>query len=277
MSRVTRRLPVVRFDPAGQPAPRQIDQVVVEDPLEIRIAGQPFQVTMRTPGHDMDLVHGLLFSEGVISTGADISVIRYCDGIGPDGLNTYNVVDVELAPGVPLPVPGLTRNVLTSSACGVCGAQTIEAALALGRPDLERTDVPVAVVATAPEALRAQQKVFARTGGAHAVGLVSASGGVLCVREDVGRHNAADKVVGWALREGRVPLTGTIMVVSARASFELAHKAANAGAEVLAAVSAPSSLAVELADQAGLTLAAFVRGGSMNVYTHTDRLVSPRA
>lgn len=272
MSRVTRRQPVVRFGPDHRAQPRAVDHVAVEEPLEIRIAGAPFQITMRTPGHDIDLVHGLLFAEQVISAAEDVSTIRYCDGTGPDGLNTYNVVDVELAAGVPPPDPGLTRNVLTTSACGVCGAQTIDTVMDRMSPLSTRTRFEAAVVAAAPAALRPAQRVFDRTGGAHAVGLVTAAGDPVCVREDVGRHNAADKVVGWAVRAGGAPATGMVMAVTARASFELVHKAVGVGVEVLAAVSAPSSLAIDLADRAGLTLAAFVRDGSMNVYTHADRL-----
>ena len=273
MARLTSRCRVSRFTAEGADGPHHADLVIVEEPLEIRIDGIPFQVTMRTPGHDIDLVHGLLLAEGVISGRLDVSSARYCAGTGPDGLNTYNVLDISLADGVAAPDPGLSRNVLTTSACGVCGTQSVETVLARTERLTARTTIPAARIIAAIEALPRSQELFARTGGVHAVGLIDGSGSPVCVREDVGRHNAADKVVGWAVREERLPLTGHVMVVSARASFELVHKAVVAGAEVLAAVSAPTSLAIELAEEAGLTLAGFVRGGVMNVYTHADRLV----
>ncbi len=275
MARVTRRQAVVRYRADERPSARALDDVVVEEPLEIRIGGVPFQVTMRTPGADVDLVHGLLRAEGVIDSVEDIRIVRYCDGVGPDGLNTYNVLDVELADGVPAPDPGLSRNVLTSSACGVCGSVTIDSVMDRAAAPLTVSSVAADLVARSPDLLAEVQSVHRRTGGAHAVGLVSFDGTLLAGREDIGRHNAADKVIGWAVREGRLPLSRTIMVVSARASYELTQKAVLAGVEVLVAVSAPSSLAVELADRAGLTLAAFVRGGSMNVYTHPERLEPP--
>jgi len=275
MARVTRRQAVVRYRADERPSARALDDVVVEEPLEIRIGGVPFQVTMRTPGADVDLVHGLLRAEGVIDSVEDIRIVRYCDGVGPDGLNTYNVLDVELADGVQAPDPGLSRNVLTSSACGVCGSVTIDSVMDRAAAPLTVSSVAADLVARSPDLLAEVQSVHRRTGGAHAVGLVSFDGTLLAGREDIGRHNAADKVIGWAVREGRLPLSRTIMVVSARASYELTQKAVLAGVEVLVAVSAPSSLAVELADRAGLTLAAFVRGGSMNVYTHPERLEPP--
>ena len=263
---------MVRYRADSGPQPRVVDHVLVEEPLEIRIDGTPFQVTMRTPGSDIDLVHGLLLSEGVIAGVEDIRTVRYCDGVGPDGLNTYNLLDVALAVGVAAPAPGLGRNVLTSSACGVCGSVSVDAVMERTSAPLARHPVDPDVVANSPDLLAPVQQAHARTGAAHAVGLVSFAGVLLAGREDIGRHNAADKVIGWAVREGRLPLDQTIMVVSARASYELTLKAVLAGVEVLVAVSAPSSLAVELAERAGLTLAAFARGGSMNVYTHADRL-----
>lgn len=274
MARVTRRRAVVRYTVGEPPGASTIDHVVVEEPLEIRIGAEAFQVTMRTPGSDIDLVHGLLYAEGVIGSADDIAIARYCDGIGPDGLNTYNVLDVALAAGVPAPEAGLARNVLTTSACGVCGSVSIDAVMDRTAAPLPTNQVSAGLVAASPDLLTTAQPVFARTGGAHAVGLVSFDGRLLVAREDIGRHNAADKVIGWAVRERRLPLSRTIMVVSARASYELTQKAVLAGVEVLVAVSAPSSLAVELADRAGLTLAAFVRHGSMNVYTHAERLVT---
>jgi FdhD protein len=274
MGRVTRRHPVQHLESGT--SRRRVETLAVEEPLEIRINGEPFLVTMRTPGDDIDLVHGLLLSESVVRMRSDVIGARYCDGAGTDGRNTYNVLDVRLAGHVMPPLPDLQRKVLTTSACGICGTTTIEQVLRASafrlpggvtiRPD---------VVQTAPEQLRSRQRGFDRTGGLHAAGLMSADGALLCVREDVGRHNAVDKVVGWALREDRLPLANSILIVSGRASFELTQKAVLAGVPLLAAVSAPSSLAVDLAQQAGLTLVGFVRGQTMNIYTHPERVRNP--
>jgi FdhD protein len=272
MGRLTRQRLVRRLTADGWS--RRSDKVAVEEPLEIRIGGEPFAVTMRTPGDDIDLVNGYCYAEGIIDAAADVAGARYCDGAGPDGLNTYNVIDVSLAPGVRPPDPGLRRNVLTTSACGVCGSVSIDQVLGrLGEPLLVKPDLLTAgLLLQAPKVLREHQKIFASTGGVHAAGLLDLDGRMVCVREDVGRHNAVDKVIGDALRRQQLPLSEHILVVSGRASFELTQKAALAGLPALVAVSAPSSLAVELADQAGLTLVGFVRGESMNVYTHADRI-----
>jgi FdhD protein len=271
MGRITRRQRVVRIGPDG---PRtMIDQVAVEEPLEIRLDGLPFQVTMRTPGDDMDLVHGLLHAEQVITDADQVLLARYCAGSGPDGINTYNVIDVSLGTGAVVPEAGLQRNVLTSSACGVCGAASIDQVVRVTRHPLSSTPVSSGVLLAAPDLVRPQQKAFAKTGGLHAAALLDLTGSVLCVREDVGRHNAVDKVVGWALRAGRVPLSDLMLLVSGRASFELTQKAALAGIGILAAVSAPSSLAIELAERTGLTLVGFLRGRTMNVYTHSERVL----
>ena len=276
MGRVTRLHPVVRLrvgDDGADTAVRRTDTLAVEEPLEIRLDGESFLVTMRTPGDDIDLVHGLLHSEGVIARTEDIAGARYCDGAGPDGLNTYNVLDVALAPGVERPDPELRRNVMTTSACGVCGTTSIDQVV---RQTCHPLDVgfrvPAELVLSAPDRLREQQKAFAKTGGLHAAGLMTPDGVVVCAREDVGRHNAVDKVVGWALRQGMLPLSQLILVVSGRASFELTQKAVLAGIPLMAAVSAPSSLAAELATEAGLTLVGFVRGQTMNVYSHPERV-----
>jgi FdhD protein len=274
MGRVTRRQRVVRIGPGGEVS--TVDTLAVEEPLEIRLDGRPFQVTMRTPGDDIDLVHGLLHSEQVIVDAGQVVLARYCAGSAPDGMNTYNVVDVTLGEGAEPPDPGLQRNVLTSSACGVCGTASIDQVTKVARHELSSTPVSGDVLRAAPRLVRPQQKVFAKTGGLHAAALLDLAGSVLCVREDVGRHNAVDKVVGWALRDGRVPATDTMLLVSGRASFELTQKAVLAGIGILAAVSAPSSLAVELADRAGLTLVGFLRGDSMNVYTHVERVLAPQ-
>jgi FdhD protein len=250
------------------------DTLVAEEPLEIRVAGRPLTVTMRTPGQDFDLAAGFLVSEGVVRRSDQIAGIRYCLGAGDDGANTYNVVDVVLSPGVPRPDPSLERNFYTTSSCGLCGKASLDAVRTTaawsvrGDPAL----VNPAIVAELPDRLRAAQHVFARTGGLHAAGLFFADGRLLCVREDVGRHNAVDKVLGWALRDERLPLRGTVLLVSGRASFELVQKAVMAGIPVLAAVSAPSSLAAELAVDAGLTLIGFLRGSSMNVYSAEHRV-----
>ncbi len=271
MGRLSRRHAVLKVTPDR--TVRRIDELAVEEPLEIRLDGTPFQVTMRTPGDDLDLVHGLLAAEQVIARREDVTLARYCAGVGPDGLNTYNVLDVTLGPGVARPDPGLARNVVTSSACGVCGSVSIDQVRRDARypldPDLR---VPGALVRQAPELLRSRQRAFDATGGLHAAGLLSLGGDLLCVREDVGRHNAVDKVVGWALREERLPLARVVLCVSGRASFELTQKAVLAGIGVLVAVSAPSTLAVDLAEAAGLTLVGFVRDDRMNVYTHPDRI-----
>jgi FdhD protein len=273
MGRVTRQRSVLRLGP--ELAQRRSDTLAVEEPLEVRLNGDPFVVTLRTPGDDIDLIHGLLHSEAVIAARADLVTARYCDGVGPDGLNTYNVLDVTLDAGVAPPDPGLRRNVLTTSACGVCGSTTIDTVM---HESHYRLDPAVRfrqeVIAAAPVSLRQHQRAFDKTGGLHAAGLLTATGEVLVVREDVGRHNAVDKVVGWAIREGRLPLSDTILAVSGRASFELTQKAVLAGIPALVAVSAPSSLAVELAQEAGLTLVGFVRGDTMNVYTHPDRILA---
>jgi FdhD protein len=272
MGRVTRNQSVLRLGPQG--AQRRSDRVAVEEPLEIRINGEAFVVTMRTPGDDIDMVHGLLHSEGVIREAADIRLARYCAGSGPDGVNTYNVIDVSLADGLAPAAAAARRSVVTTSACGICGATSIDQVLRQSRyPPTEDLRVPAALIRSSPVLLRGQQRAFAKTGGLHAAGLLSLDGAMSCVREDVGRHNAVDKVVGWAIRQGRLPLSETILVVSGRASYELTQKAVLAGIPVLAAVSAPSSLAVDLAADAGVTLLGFVRGESMNVYTHPERIL----
>ena len=274
MGRITRQHSVLRLGP--DQAVRRRDTLAVEEPLEVRLNGESFVVTMRTPGHDIDLVHGLLHSEGIIAGRADITAARYCDGVGPDGLNTYNVLDVTLAGHVTPPAEATRRNVVTTSACGVCGTTPIDQVVRQSRFEADpASQVPAPLVSAGPLLLREHQRAFDKTGGLHAAGLLSTSGTMTCVREDVGRHNAVDKVIGWAIRENQLPLRNTILVVSGRASFELTQKAVLAGIPVLAAVSAPSSLAVELATEAGLTLVGFVRGDTMNVYAHADRIVTP--
>ncbi|NKX52777.1 formate dehydrogenase accessory sulfurtransferase FdhD, partial [Arthrobacter deserti] len=232
--------------------------------------------TMRTPGDDFDLVAGFLVSEGVVWDPAQLGAMRFCAGEDEQGRQTYNVIEAQLAPGVRLPETSLERHVYPSSSCGICGTASIEAVIK-SSPFGPAGGGPVLALETLlslPEKLRAHQQVFERTGGVHAAGLFGFDGGLLCLREDVGRHNAVNKVVGWALRGGRLPLRQSVLQVSGRASFELVQKAHLAGIPVLSAVSAPSSLAVELAQETGLSLAGFSRGRSINVYTHPDRIAS---
>ncbi|MCX2931073.1 formate dehydrogenase accessory sulfurtransferase FdhD [Mycobacterium sp. CVI_P3] len=252
------------------------ETLVVEEPLEIRVNGTPLSVTMRTPGSDVELAQGFLLTEGVIAHRDDVLTVRYCRGVeGEDGTNTYNVLDVTLRPGVPTPEVDVTRNFYTTSSCGVCGKASIDAVRLTSRhsPGDDPSTVTAAALTAMPTQLRSAQKVFASTGGLHGAALFGVDGTALAVREDVGRHNAVDKVIGWALEANRVPLGGTVLLVSGRASFELTQKAVMAGIPVLAAVSAPSSLAVDLATQSGLTLVAFLRGESMNVYSRADRIL----
>jgi FdhD protein len=261
----------------GVPPSRRDDILTAEEPLEIRVGGRSLAITMRTPGNDVDLAVGFLVSEAVIADGEEISSARYCAGEGIDGENTFNVLDLALAPGVMAPDPSLDRNFFISSSCGLCGKASIDAVRTRSHHPV--ADDPVVVseefLVELPDQLRAAQAVFEKTGGLHAAALFDvATGTMLVVREDVGRHNAVDKVVGWAAKEGLLPLRGTVLMVSGRASFELTQKASMAGIPILAAVSAPSSLAVELGADIGLTVIGFLRGASMSVYSRGDRVVS---
>ncbi|RDH74482.1 formate dehydrogenase accessory sulfurtransferase FdhD [Mycolicibacterium moriokaense] len=278
MGRVTSRYRIVRM--ADGIAAARPDFLAAEEPLEIRVSGRPLTVTMRTPGNDFDLARGFLVSEGVVVADSDIAAIRYCAGATADASgvvqNTYNVLDVLLAGGVPLPDPSVERNFYTTSSCGLCGKASLDAVRTTSRwrVDCDPLRLNAATIATLPDKLRAAQRVFDSTGGLHAAALFTAAGDLLCVREDVGRHNAVDKVIGWALDQGRLPLTGATLMVSGRASFELAQKAVMAGIPALAAVSAPSSLAVDLAREMGLTLVGFLRGASMNIYSGAERIAA---
>ncbi|MEU0083099.1 formate dehydrogenase accessory sulfurtransferase FdhD [Streptomyces sp. NPDC006274] len=273
MGRVTERRRTIRIRDGVVSA--RPDTLVAEEPLEIRLNGKPLAVTMRTPGDDFALAAGFLVSEGVIHSGAQVRSIVYCAGAQEDGGNTYNVVDVVLAPGVTVPDITLERNVYTTSSCGLCGKASLDAVRTTAHhPIADNPPVRVtpALLAGLPDRLRAAQRVFDRTGGLHAAALFSPEGELLDVREDVGRHNAVDKLVGRALTDDRLPLSRAVLLVSGRASFELAQKAVMAGIPVLAAVSAPSSLAVDLAAETGLTLVGFLRGANMNVYAGDERI-----
>ncbi|MEV0899564.1 formate dehydrogenase accessory sulfurtransferase FdhD [Actinoplanes sp. NPDC049802] len=273
MARSTARRTVVAIDVGVSPAARsRQDHLAAEEPLEIRVRKRPLAVTMRTPGHDIDLAMGFLLSEGVIGRAPDVTTAQLC--AGADTPNTYNVVDVTLDPSVPPPVTDPSRNFYTTSSCGVCGKASIDAVRVKSHFDVaaDPMRIPARVLAGVPEKLRAAQRAFDRTGGLHAAGLFTAEGELVVLREDVGRHNAVDKVLGWALRDGRLPLTGHVLLVSGRASFELTQKAWMAGLPMLAAVSAPSTLAVELADDAGMTLVGFLREQRMNVYSAPHRV-----
>ncbi|WP_084495721.1 formate dehydrogenase accessory sulfurtransferase FdhD [Nocardia shimofusensis] len=266
--RVTARRRMLRLSPTGEI--RRQDTLAVEEPLEIRVGGQPLTVTMRTPGNDIDLVHGLLLSENMIGSPEDVVSARYCAGTDEQGRNTYNVLDVELR----VPARVHTRHLLTTGACGLCGKTALDEVRSNSRfpqPDPGPSVTPE-VLARMPLTLRENQSVFDATGGLHAAGLFTADGTLLAVREDIGRHNAVDKVIGWAVRENRVPAADLVLIVSGRASFELAQKAVMAGIPLLGAVSAPSSLAVDLAVETGLTLVAFLRGETMNIYSAAHRV-----
>ncbi|MGH9069888.1 MAG: formate dehydrogenase accessory sulfurtransferase FdhD [Acidimicrobiales bacterium] len=272
MSRVTEAAFVVRLSVGSEPH-RQPDWLAVEEPLELRVGGRSLAVTMRTPGSDFDLAAGFVLSEGVVTTREQLATIRYCAGDGSG--NSFNLVDLALAPGVAPPdLEALRRTFFTTSSCGLCGKASIDTVRTRSAYEVRADPLVVdpAVLVALPERLRAAQKVFERTGGLHAAALFDRSGDLLVLREDVGRHNAVDKVLGWALREGRVPLRGTILAVSGRASFELVQKALMAGIPLLCAVSAPSSLAVGLAAESGMTLVGFLRSPSMVIYSAAQRL-----
>jgi FdhD protein len=245
----------------------KLDPLAVEEPLQILLAGgRPVAVTMRTPGHDRELAVGFLFAEGVLASREDIASCEQ---------EAANVVRVELAPGSRVDLTALERHFTVSSSCGVCGKASIDAVRARRPAAAEAGGIRVTphAVHAMPETLRRAQAVFDATGGLHAAGVFDATGALEAVREDVGRHNAVDKLVGAALMAGRLPLRDRVLVLSGRASFELLQKAALAGFPIVAAVGAPSSLAVETARETGVTLLGFVRGESFNVYTWPERIV----
>jgi FdhD protein len=256
---------VQRRTPAG--AVDRRDQVVAEEPLEIRIGDDSLVVTMRTPGDDLELATGFLFTEGVIAALDDVAAMAHADGA--DG---ENVVRVTPATGRSLSIAGARRVIRATAACGLCGKESIAAVRRRIPPLADATTIPFPVVLGLPDAVRAAQPVFEATGGLHAVGLFRPDGTLLVVREDVGRHNAVDKVIGFALRGGARTLAGTVMMFSGRAGFEIVQKAAVARVPVVCSVSAPSALAVDLAEEVGMTLVGFVRGTSANVYAHPQRI-----
>ncbi len=244
------------------------DLVVVEEPCEIRLQGESVAVVMRTPGHDRELAAGFLFDEGIVAPG-DIGTIRSCRD--PGVLDPDNVIDVTLVPGAE-PRATWQRHFYATSSCGVCGKASIEAVRVHAEPLEDDVRVPAGMLARCMQRLRQEQTWFEATGGLHAAGLFDAAGGLVLVREDVGRHNALDKVIGHCYLHERLPLHGHLLVVSGRSSFEIVQKAWVARIPVVASVSAASSLAVQLAREANMTLAGFVRGQEMVVYTGAERI-----
>jgi FdhD protein len=278
----TRQIEVRRFRGDKLGTIDDPDLVATEEPFEIRLgyarrdgsrAEEPVSVTMRTPGHDEDLAVGFLFTEGIIHARSDVQGVVARGQSAADGL--INVVRVELAPGVTVDFKRLERNFYMTSSCGVCGKASIEAVAVQGQYDLEAVDFRIsgAALGRLPAALKTQQAVFEQTGGLHASGLFDATGTIVGLREDVGRHNALDKLIGNALLRGDLPLGRNGVIVSGRASFELMQKAKMAGCPLVAAVGAPSSLAVERAREFGITLVGFLKPDRFNVYSRPDRIV----
>jgi FdhD protein len=265
-----REVKVSRFaDGSAEPVG---DRVAHEEPLEIQLAGASLAVVMRTPGHDLELVTGFLVTERVVASLDEVESVRHCtEKATPEAED--NVVRVTLRAGVRPDLEKLRRNLFASSSCGVCGKATLENALATAPPLDDPTRLAASLLVALPERLRASQRVFDETGGLHAAGLFDATGQLLVAREDVGRHNAVDKVIGWAAHAGRLPLAGHVLVVSGRASFEIVQKALAARIPIVAAVSAPSSLAVSLAEGAGIALVGFLRGRGFNVYGARERIL----
>ena len=253
------------------------DALATEEPMEIRLlAGQTKQtvaVTMRTPGADFELAAGFLYGEGIVDSADDIQTISYCVDSDLDTEQRYNIVNVELRGGREFDLRPLERHFYTTSACGVCGKASLEQLELRGCPVMPSgPEVSAEIINTLPEKLREAQGLFDATGGLHAAALFDNKGELLALREDVGRHNATDKLVGWALLEGRLPLSEGIVMVSGRSSFEILQKCLTAGVPVVCAISAPSSLAVDVAREFGMTLVGFLRGGRFNVYAGYERI-----
>jgi FdhD protein len=243
------------------------DELAIEEPLEIRVRGQAISVTMRTPGNDDELAAGFLLSEGIIRRRSDVLKFEACDR-NEEG----NLLNVLLAPEVPVDFDKLTRHVFASSSCGLCGKATIEALRATFPPVDSNVSIDSKILLNLPEIMRAAQTTFARTGGLHAAALFESDGKLIVLREDVGRHNAVDKVLGFSLMHDLLPLDGHVLLVSGRSSFEIMQKALAGRIAIIAAVSAPSSLAVEFARENRQTLVGFLRENRMNVYTHDKRI-----
>jgi len=260
---VTTRRPAVRVE-VLRDGRRTFDEVITEEPLQIRVDGEDLAVTMRTPGNDFELAVGFLVGEGHVRAKDDVAEVKYC--VGPDATQEYNVVTVGMR--TPLTSTGAGRSTAMTAACGLCGKRSIDEVHVACDVLPSTTPIPLTDLVAMPERIRSEQALFERTGGVHAAGLFTRDGDVVCVREDVGRHNAVDKVVGRALLDGRLPLHDHVLVLSGRASFEMVQKAALAGVTTIVAVSAPSSLAVDAAQRLGVTLVAF--GG--NVYAHPERV-----
>jgi FdhD protein len=278
-------VPAADSGEAGGPghvtATARADLLAAEEPLGIRVDGTALTMTMRTPGDDVELAAGFLVGEAIVRGRDDLTAMKVCDGTTCGHLDHSddeigNIVDISLAPGVEV-TAAARRSFMTTSACGVCGKTSIDDICVLPQAPLaaDTTVFDPAAIASLPDRLREAQRVFSSTGGLHAAGLFTSAGELLVAREDVGRHNAVDKIVGWAVLQDKLPLAGCALLVSGRASFELVQKAVLAGIPLLAAVSAPSSLAAELAEEAGLTLVGFLRGQSMNVYTGAHRVALP--
>jgi FdhD protein len=258
---------------SGQPESGS-EILAVEEPLEIRLAGRRFTITMRTPGHEDELVAGFLFAEGFVSGASEIDEIRRVRGT--DGKPEANIVDVILKVPVEALRERLQRNFTMNSSCGLCGKTSIDSIRRRIAPIDGSVSISPETLSRLGAAISAEQALFAKTGGVHAAALFDLSGSLKALREDVGRHNAVDKLVGWAMSSGMLPLADSIVMASGRLSFEIVQKVAAAGAPFVAAVSAPSSLAVELAEEAGVTLIGFLRGGSFNVYTHPGRVAGAK-
>jgi FdhD protein len=249
------------------------DVVACEEPLEIQVDGTPLAVVMRTPGHDRELALGFLVTERIVASPADVASVHH-GSLGRDDASEGNVLRVHLRPDVDVDLEQLRRHLYASSSCGICGKASIEQVLATAPPLADLLHLDGGFFRTLPKRLRDGQTVFAETGGLHGAALFGADGRLRVVREDIGRHNAVDKVVGWAVDEGQLPLSGHVLLVSGRISFEVAQKALAARIPVVAAVSAPSSLAIELAERARLTLLGFLREGGFNVYGAAERISS---
>ena len=262
---------------AGDTASPRFDTLVTEEPLEIRLraggASRTVAITMRTPGNDFELAAGFLHNEGVLANYDALRGISFCIDRDVDPEQRYNIVNVDLATHELPELDTLERHFTTTSACGVCGKANLDALRMRGvEPVASDAQVDAATILALPDRLRAAQGLFARTGGLHAAALFDETGTLVNVREDVGRHNALDKVIGWALLNRRLPLERSVLLVSGRSSYEIVQKAVAARIPIVASVSAPSSLAVDLAREFGVTLAGFVRGDHFNIYTHERRI-----